>query len=149
MESLYVIVGKYAWHDCGTLDSLYSVNIEFATPEHRNVSIGDIKREGCWQSYFRAEPGHRIEAYGIKNAAIVATFINGKPVLVACERKLSQKIRDIAEEFENTGRITVSPEHHVIWTASTSEKCAFGIIGLPGIDAVVTDWVVSSAPQTA
>lgn len=160
MERLYTVVGNFVWHDCGTLGALYDINEAFATPEHRNVSFGDVSRRGCWQSYFRADPGHRIRAYGIKNAAIVVTFIDGEPIMVACERRLSQDVRNIAEEYEITGKITVGPEHHIVWTADTSEKCAFGIIGLPGLDVTVTecvsrngdkvyDWVVSMAPKAA
>ena len=143
-KDLRAVVGTFSWWDCGTLNSLRKVGMAMGkgSPDHHNVTYGNVKKGGtqgtyCHESYIRAEPGHRIEAYNIPEAAIIADFINGKPVFVACAESESQRMREVAEEFERTGTLKVGPENEVLLT-DVSEECAIAVIGLPGAKVVVT-----------
>ena len=143
-KDLRAVVGTFPWYDCGTLNSLHKVGMAMGkgTPDHHNVTYGNVKKGGtqgtyCYESYIRAEPGHRIEAYNIPEAAVVANFINGKPAFVACAESESQRMREVAEEFERTGTLKVGPENEVLLT-DVSDDCAIAVIGLPGAKVVVT-----------
>ena len=143
-KDLRAVVGTFSWWDCGTLNSLRKVGMAMGkgSPDHHNVTYGNVKKGGtqgtyCYESYIRAEPGHRIEAYNIPEAAVVANFINGKPAFVACAESESQRMREVAEEFERTGTLKVGPENEVLLT-DVSEECAIAVIGLPGAKVVVT-----------
>ena len=143
-KDLRAVVGSFPWYDCGTLNSLHEVGMAMGkgTPDHHNVTYGNVKKGGtqgtyCHESYIRAESGHRIEAYNIPKAAVIATFINGKPAFVACAKSESQRMREVAEEFERTGTLKVGPENEVLLT-DVSDECAIAVIGLPGAKVVVT-----------
>lgn len=143
-KDLRAVVGTFGWYDCGTLNSLQEVGMAMGkgTPDHHNVTYGNVKKGGtqgtyCHESYIRAEPGHRIEAYNIPKAAVIANFINDKPTFVACAKSESQRMREVAEEFERTGTLKVGPENEVLLT-DASDDCAIAIIGLPGAKVVVT-----------
>ncbi len=157
-KDLRAVVGSFPWYDCGTLNSLHGVGMAMGkgTPDHRNVTYGNVKKGGtrdtyCYESYIRAEPGHRIEAYNIPKAAVIATFIDGKPAFVACAKSESQRMREVAEEFERTGTLKVGRENEVLLT-DVSVECAISVIGLPGAKVVVTkgktpgvkyDWLIT------
>ncbi|MBR6168771.1 hypothetical protein IKQ74_02400 [Candidatus Saccharibacteria bacterium] len=143
-KDLRAVVGTFPWYDCGTLSSLHDVGMAMGkgTPDHHNVTYGNVKKGGtqgtyCHESYIRAESGHRIEAYNIPEAAVIANFINGKPAFVACAKSESQRMREVAEEFERTGTLKVGPENEVLLT-DVSDECAIAVIGLPGAKVVVT-----------
>ena len=143
-KDLRAVVGTFPWYDCGTLSSLHDVGMAMGkgTPDHHNVTYGNVKKGGtqgtyCHESYIRAESGHRIEAYNIPEAAVIANFINGKPAFVACAKSESQRMREVAEEFERTGTLKVGPENEVLLT-DVSDECAIAVIGLPGAKIVVT-----------
>ena len=157
-KDLRAVVGSFPWYDCGTLNSLYEVGMAMGkgSPDHHNVTYGNVKKGGtqgtyCLESYIRADSGHRIEAYNIPKAAVIATFINGKPAFVACAKSESQRMREVAEEFERTGTLKVGPETEVLLT-DASVECAIAVIGLPGAKVVVTkgktpgvkyDWLIT------
>ena len=143
-KDLRAVVGTFSWWDCGTLNSLRKVGMAMGkgSPDHHNVTYGNVKKGGtqgtyCHECYIRAEPGHRIEAYNIPEAAIIADFIKGKPAFVACAESESQRMREVAEEFERTGTLKVGPENEVLLT-DVSNDCAIAVIGLPGAKVVVT-----------
>lgn len=111
---------------------------------------------------FHAGKGHRIRAYNVDDGiAVIATFIEGKPVFVACKRSESQKIRKIAEDYQKYKEFLdedfgfCSRNNHIVWT-DVSDECAISFVGADNYEVVVTkgtepgilyDWVISK-PKT-
>ena len=147
------------WRDLGTYDAVYRYNLPEATPRHRNVSIGNVKRIGCRSSYINAANGHRILAYNMRGCAIIATYIDEIPALLCYDLASSQDVRIFAAEFERTHQITRSPKCcNVVWT-EISDECVIGVAG-PKTDIVakeietsdgdhIIEWTVSRPPQAA
>ena len=160
--NLRVAVGHFKWFDCGTLDALYEVNRDKMTENHHNISFGNVERVGCRDSYFNAGKGHRIRAYNVDDGiVVVATFIEGKPVLVVCKRSESQKIRKIAEDYQKYKDFLdedfgfCSRNNHIVWT-DASDECAISFVGADNYEVVVTkgtspdvlyDWIISKPKQ--
>jgi hypothetical protein len=153
LGELRVAVGHFKWYDCGTLDALYEVNREKMTENHHNISFGNVTRVGCRDSYFNAGRGHRIRAYNVDDAlAVIATYVEGKPVFVACKRSESNRIRKIAEDYQKYKDFGIgSRNNHVVWT-DVSDECAISFVGVENYDIVVTkgtepgiqyDWIIS------
>ena len=158
LGELRVAVGHFKWYDCGTLDALYEVNREKMTENHHNISFGNVIRVGCRDSYFNAGRGHRIRAYNVDDAlAVIATFVEGKPVFVACKRSESNRIRKIAEDYQKYNGFMdedfgfCSRNNHIVWT-DVSNECAISFVGVENYDVVVTkgtepgiqyDWIIS------
>jgi len=155
---LRVAVGHFKWYDCGTLNSLYEVNREKMTPNHHNISFGNVIRHDCLDSYFYAGKGHRIRAYNVNDGvAVIATFVNGKPVLMVCKRSDSQKVKKIAEDYQkhkgilDEDFIFGSRNNHIVYT-DASEECVISFVGADNYEVVVTkgtepgiiyDWIIS------
>lgn len=158
-RKLFAVLCECIWFDLGTYDAVYRYNLPRATPRHRNVSVGNVKRVGCRSSYLNAAKGHRILAYNIREGAVIATYINGIPVLLCFDLVSSQDVRIFAAEFERTRQITRSPKCcNVVWT-EISDECVIGVVG-PKTDVVakeiempngdhIIEWTVSRPPQAA
>jgi mannose-1-phosphate guanylyltransferase len=102
-SKIQLVVGEFQWYDCGSFQALYEVNLEKATPNHHNVSIGEVVRTNCRDSLFIACKGIKLFATGYRNAVVVANIIEGKIYVAVVEMDQSQNVRELAEDyFHNT-----------------------------------------------
>ncbi len=101
MPSLTVSRGRYEWHDCGTLESLYEVSKK--GPNHGNANIGKGQRErnACRNSLFICDEGFRLLCTGVENAAVVASMVGEKPVVVICKLEESQTVKTLANKYKD------------------------------------------------
>lgn len=99
-EGLRVAVGRFEWHDCGTLKSLYDVSEK--TPNHRNASIGGGKfeRTDCSRCLLYAEEGMELRLTGGEDVAAVFTTIDSHPIVVVVKMSESQRVRALAEDYK-------------------------------------------------
>ena len=101
MPNLSVSLGRYTWHDCGTLESLYGISKK--GPNHGNANIGKGIRErnNCRNSLFICDEGFRLLCTGVEDAAVVASMVEGKPVVVICRLEESQTVKTLANKYKD------------------------------------------------
>ena len=99
-QKLYVAIGRFVWHDCGTLKSLYDISDK--TPNHKNASLGKgyVDRTDCHRSLFITIKGVDLYATGVDDAAVVVNEIEDHIVVVIARLEDSQKVRDLAEDYK-------------------------------------------------
>ena len=101
MPDLSISTGRYVWHDCGTLESLYGISKK--GPNHGNANIGKGTRERnkCLNSLFICDEGFKLLCTGVENAAVVASMVSGKPVVVICNLEDSQTVKTLANKYKD------------------------------------------------
>ena len=83
------------WDDLGSFDSIVS-KLQ-ATPNHRNVSIGTVKRTGCLDSAFiAANDIIEIDAHDIEDEYVVANMDNDGLVILVFDPYYAQEVKNFA-----------------------------------------------------
>ena len=112
-DSLNLVLGKFDWYDCGTLDSFWQISEK--TPHHDNANFeasegGLIHRgDDCRRSLFFTIPGFELFASHVKDASVVINRIGDKIAICVVAKSASQLVRRLAEDFEKNKDIL---EHH-------------------------------------
>ncbi len=101
IPELCIATGRYTWHDCGTLESLYGISKK--GPRHANVNIGKGNRERneCLRSLFICDEGFNLFCTKVEDAAVVASMVGGKPVVVVCSLEASQTVKALANKYKD------------------------------------------------
>ncbi len=135
-------IGKFKWHDCGTLKSLYEVSKK--TPNHKNATIGGdiVDRTDCRRSLFVVPDGVSLYATGIKDSAIVINLIGDVFVFAAVKLEESQHVRQLADDFDRNRLVlendfSLRARNNIVMPTNLSENVKFGFIG-------TNDYVVSA-----
>ncbi|MDO4507800.1 MAG: sugar phosphate nucleotidyltransferase [Candidatus Saccharibacteria bacterium] len=134
-----VAVGKFQWHDCGTLKSLWEISKK--TPNHKNASLGAekgqniIDRTNCTGSLFLTIPGVDLFAANIHDTAIAINEIDGKIVIVGVRFDHSQTVRTIADDFARYRDIlsedfSVGARNNRVVATNMSNLEAVGFVGV-------------------
>lgn len=98
-ETLKIAVGDFVWKDCGTFKSLYEISPK--TPHHKNASLGKgtFERVRCRGCMLYASEGMELSVSDAKDAAIIFTTIDDRPILVVADIEKSQSIKELAEDY--------------------------------------------------
>lgn len=135
LGSLKVAIGTFGWYDCGTLKSLYDISER--TPNHKNASLGQGKvfRHNCRRSLFVSIKHVEIHASGADNVAVVVNEVNGRMVIAIVNLDDSQKVRDLAEDYQQhkeflTDDFSVGARNNRVSTTSVSEEIRVGFVGV-------------------
>ncbi len=99
--NMKLMVGKFNWKDCGTLDAYYKIQVK--TPNHKNAHIGENDRYECRDSMFvSTTKGVSIYASNIRKNVAVLAHMNPEGYLhvAVCNMKMSQEVSKITEFFE-------------------------------------------------
>ena len=134
-DVLKLAVGSFRWYDCGTLKSLYDISKK--TPNHKNASLGLGKtfRHNCRGSLFYSIEQVEIHASGVENAAVVVNEVNGRMVVAIVNLDDSQRVRDLAEDFQQhkgflTDDFSMGARNNRVSTTSVSEEIRVGFVGV-------------------
>ena len=135
MGKLRLAVGNFGWYDCGTLKSLYDISKK--TPNHKNASLGLGKtfRHNCRGSLFYSIEQVEIHAAGVEDAAVVVNEVNGRMVVAIVNLADSQRVRDLAEDFQQhkgflTDDFSMGARNNRVSTTSVSEEIRVGFVGV-------------------
>lgn len=140
-DIIKLVVGKFEWHDCGTLSSLYDISVK--TPNHRNASLGgNIFRTDCRGSMFITINGVEIYAAGVKNTAVVVNEIDGRIVVALVRLDDSQKVRQLAEDFKANKRFlladfSVGARNNRVSRTNMSGDVSVGFVGVDNYTVTV------------
>ncbi len=99
-REIYLHVGEFDWHDCGTLKAYYDI-CDNKTPNHRNVSLGgEIHRISCRNSLLITIPRVKLYVMGARNCAIIVGVYNNRLLISGSRLTDSQSARMMAEHYE-------------------------------------------------
>ncbi len=98
-KTLKIAVGSFTWKDCGTFKSLYEISNK--TPHHKNASLGGgaFERVRCRGCILYASEGMELSVSDAKDAAVVFTTIDDRPIVVVANLADSQAIKELAEDY--------------------------------------------------
>lgn len=132
---LKVSIGTFAWHDCGTLKSLYAVSKK--TPKDKNAILGDgiFERVDTQRSLLYAEEGMELRVAGARDEAIIFTTIKNKPILVISKLEESQRIKGLAENFDEhatylTDDFSFKARNNIVMRSNISEDLIVGFVAV-------------------
>lgn len=133
-----VVTGKFDWHDCGTLQSLYEINLKNATPHHKNVTLGGgrnvVERYNCKNSLFYVPKGIELDAYNIEDAAVTINTIGDKIIVVVVKRTESQDVKQLAEKCTESllgNSFTIKGNNnHLLPSNISKEELYVGFVGV-------------------
>ncbi|MDR3297802.1 MAG: hypothetical protein LBT19_00245 [Candidatus Nomurabacteria bacterium] len=135
LSDVRVVIGGFDWYDCGTLKSLYDISDK--TPNHKNASLGqgEIHRHNCRGSLFVSIRHVEIHAAGAENVAVVVNEVNGRMVIVVVNLDDSQKVRDLADDYQKykaflTDDFSVGARNNRVSTTRVSEDIRVGFVGV-------------------
>ena len=135
LGKLKVAIGTFAWHDCGTLKSLYAVSAK--TPKDKNAVLGNgtFERIDCHKSLLYAEEGMELRVAGAKDEAIIFTTINNRPILVISKLSESQRIKGLAENFDEhatylTDDFSFKARNNTVLRSNISEDLIVGFVAV-------------------
>ncbi|MFV0484831.1 MAG: sugar phosphate nucleotidyltransferase [Candidatus Saccharimonadales bacterium] len=135
LGDLKVAVGTFGWYDCGTLKSLYDISKK--TPNHKNASLGlgTISRHNCRRSLFYSIEQVEIHASGAEDVAVAVNEVNGRMVVAIVRLDDSQKVRDLAEDYQKhkgflTEDFSMGARNNRVSTTSVSEEIRVGFVGV-------------------
>ena len=132
---LSVAIGRFAWYDCGTLQSLYDISKK--TPNHKNANLGEgeIYRHNCLGSLFIGIAGITIMAAGARNVAVVVNEIDSHLVVAIVKLSESQRVRKLAEDYQLhsdflTADFSVGARNNRVSYTSISNEISVGFVGV-------------------
>ena len=136
-KQLYLAIGTFDWHDCGTLKSLYDISAK--TPNHKNASLGEgmIYREDCRNSLFYSVKGVNIYATKVEGAAVVVNEINDHIFIAVIAMDESQLVKDLTTNFPVYEPIlgndfSIKARNNIIPATNYSHEINVGLIGVNG-----------------
>lgn len=135
LGNLKIAVGSFEWHDCGTLKSLYEISKK--TPNHKNASLGNgtFERNNCRGSLLYASRGMELRVNGARDDAIVFTVIDEKPIIVVAKLAESQRIKDLADDFQRHRAIfsddfSFGARNNIVLESNVSNELIVGFVGV-------------------
>jgi mannose-1-phosphate guanylyltransferase len=145
-ESLNLVLGKFDWFDCGTLDSFWQISAK--TPNHQNASFeaadgGSIHRgNDSRRSLFFTIPGVELFGSHVKDAAVVINRIGDKIAICVVARSASQLVRSLAEDFEKNKDIlerhfTLDGVNNRVSRTDCSDEIYCGFVGVSDYSVTV------------
>ena len=130
-----IAVGNFEWHDCGTLKSLYEISRK--TPNHKNANLGDgeFERNNCRGSLLYASHGTELRVTGARDDAVVFTVIDEKPIIVVAKLAESQRIKDLADDFQRHKAIfsddfSFGARNNIVLASNVSDDLTVGFVGV-------------------
>ena len=135
-----LMIGGFEWMDCGTLDAYYKIQVK--TPNHRNASIGEVKRFKCLGGLFvSATEGMPIIASKIQGGvAVLAHMHDGKPRIVVSSMQMSQEVGRIMEFFEKGNYAvpySLNSENCTLVPSNLSDETLIAFLGVKNISVTV------------
>lgn len=136
-------VGDFVWHDCDTFRGLYRA-IE-KTHIHHNAILGEGKHRpdnSCHHSLLYVDKGMNLNISDAVEVAVVFTMINDQPILMVSRLNESQRIKDLADEFMENGKLTVDEvaleeNNNQILYSSIVNQVSFAFVGVKDYTARV------------
>ena len=140
---LDVAIGRFTWHDCGTLQALYEISKK--TPHHKNASLGggEVYRFNCLRSLFITVEGIILVVAGARDIAVVTNIIESRPVVTIYPLNETQRIRLLAEDYRlhsdflNPEFIAGTRNNYVNYTSISSEV-SVGFVGVHDYSVTAT-----------
>ena len=136
-DDLKVMLGKFEWYDCGTLQSLYDVSEKHGEGENVFLGAGEINCQQCEHSLFYAPSNVELRVTKISDAAVVVNRINNKIVIVVIKFSESQEVRALAEDFIEHAKIinkdfAFGARNNVVPYSDISDDICVGFVGVDG-----------------
>lgn len=142
-EQLYLAIGTFEWHDCGTLKSLYDISAK--TPNHKNASLGEglISRTDCRRSLFYSVKDVNIYAANVEDAAVVVNEINNHIFIAVIAMEESQLVKDLTTNFPVYEPVlgndfSIKARNNIIPFTNYSHEVNVGFIGVNGYTVCAT-----------
>ena len=136
-KQLYLAIGNFDWHDCGTLKSLYDISVK--TPHHKNAYLGEgtVIRVDCRNSLFYTIKGITVYATKVEGAAVVVNEINDHIFIAVIDMEESQLVKDLTTNFPVYEPIlgndfSIKARNNIIPTTNYSHEVNVGLIGVNG-----------------
>ncbi|MDO4987314.1 MAG: sugar phosphate nucleotidyltransferase [Candidatus Saccharibacteria bacterium] len=141
-KEIYLHVGKFDWHDCGTLKAFYDI-CKDKTPNHYNVSLGgNVYRTDCRRSLFITIPNVDLYVTGARDSAVVVNVIDGELYFAAVKLSESQSVGILAEDYErNKGilgyRFAQNCSNYKLVHTNISDEIGYGFYCIDNITLAV------------
>ena len=136
-EQLYLAIGSFEWHDCGTLKSLYDISAK--TPNHKNASLGEgnIYRTNCRRSLFYSVKGVSIYASNVEDAAVVVNEINNNIFIAIIAMEQCQLVKQLTNDFPVYAPVlgndfSIMARNNIIPFTNYSDEINVGLVGVSG-----------------
>ena len=136
-KQLYLAIGKFEWHDCGTLKSLYDISAK--TPNHKNASLGEggIDRANCRRSLFYSVKGVNIYASNCEDVAVVANEINDHIFIAIIAMEKCQLVKQLTNDFPVYAPVlgndfSIMARNNIIPYTNYSDEINVGLVGVHG-----------------
>lgn len=140
---LKVAVGRFPWHDCGTLKSFYEISKK--SPNHKNASLGGgtFERIDCHRSLLYAEPGMELRVAGARDDAIIFTIIKDRPAIIVARLDESQHVKTLAEDFLKhddflSEDFSFGARNNTVLCSNISDDLIAGFVGVENYATYVT-----------
>lgn len=136
-QKLQIVVGSFAWHDCGTLKSLFDVSDK---DDDKNVILGQGRTHlgNSRRNLVYAPKGVNICVCGLHDCAIVANWIEDKIVVTVVSMDKTQQVRELANDYEFGSKIlgkdlTLEGRNNIVVESTSPKEVICGFIGVSGI----------------
>ena len=136
-SNLKLVIGRFEWHDCGTLKSLFDVS---AKDDNDNVVLGKGTAHLHAAQHNLVYAPERVEfrIHGLSGYAIVANWINDQIVVTVVRMNKTQQVRALADDYEVGSKIlgkdlTLEGRNNRVYDSNFSKDVICGFIGVSDI----------------
>ncbi len=96
-----LVVGKFPWEDCGTFEALYRLNSQYTGADVVTLSDKEnIVPRDCSRCLIISSNSIELNVNGIKDAAVIATMIDGEYYLEIASFNATKSVATAAKIFE-------------------------------------------------
>lgn len=139
--NLRVVVGDFPWYDCGTLKGLYAaLHDSGKCDKKQNAMIGyggHIVGDNTEGNLICVDEGMFVDVNGAKDVAVVFTKIEGRPTLLVSDINETQRIRQLAENYDEhriilTGDFASDARNNIVLKSKMYYQSRFIFVGVEG-----------------